>query len=117
MLSSLYSDIKLDNILLDCNWIAKMTDFGFAKKIADSSRGEVTMSTTFCGTLPYECPQILEHKAYNGFKADIWSMVSIALRLPFPQFTNHFTLLLPSRACPSSSCCTTVSRSTIGTGR
>ena len=63
----------MDNVLLDASWVAKLTDFGFAKKISDKSN-KVTMSSTFCGTMPYESPQVLKRRPYNAFKADIWSM-------------------------------------------
>lgn len=70
-----------------------MTDFGFAKQCFDAEKHRVILSTTFwylrtkcfyifknlivlfllhSGTLPYECPQILEHKPYDAFKADCW---------------------------------------------
>lgn len=84
-LSTAHRDIKLDNVLLDQEWVAKMTDFGFAKNFDVDN---MVPSTTFCGTVPYECPQILEHKPYNAFKADIWSMgvtlfIMLHNRFPF----------------------------------
>ena len=60
-------------MLLDGKWVAKLTDFGFAKQCIDKKKNLI-MSNTFCGTLPYECPEILQHKQYNAFKADTWSM-------------------------------------------
>lgn len=69
-----HRDIKPDNILLSEKWVAKMSDFGFAKESFDRSSRRVLLSSTFCGTLPFECPQILEHKPYDAFKGDIWSM-------------------------------------------
>lgn len=55
--------------------MAKVTDFGFAKQSWNAKLNCVILSGTFCGTLPYECPEILEHKKYDAFKADTWSMV------------------------------------------
>ena len=67
-----------------------MTDFGFAKQCYDESRQSVILSGTFCGTLPYECPQILEHKKYDAFKADTWSMgVSLFIML-YDHFPFHW---------------------------
>lgn len=61
-LLSTHRDIKLDNMLLDANWIAKLTDFGFAKQSAKKLHRMVVMSRTFCGTAPYKSPQVLAKK-------------------------------------------------------
>lgn len=71
---SAHRDIKLDNMLLDGQYVAKLTDFGFAKPSAEKERRQVLLSRTFCGTSPYKAPQVLARKPYNGFKADVWSM-------------------------------------------
>jgi testis-specific serine kinase len=69
-----HRDIKTANMLLDARYIAKLSYFGFAKNCIDTATNQVLLSNTFCGTLPYECPEILALKPYNAFKADIWSM-------------------------------------------
>lgn len=69
-----HRDIKLGNMLLDGEWVAKLTDFGFAKQSYDPESKSLIVSKTYCGTPSYECPQIVHHKPYNAFKADMWSM-------------------------------------------
>lgn len=69
-----HRDIKVDNIMLDYSNNAKLTDFGFARIAYDPDTGKLNLSETFCGTLPYYCPQILQKRAYNPFKADVWAM-------------------------------------------
>ena len=74
---SLYTshrDIKLDNFLLSSKYIAKLSDFGFARISYDQNTNRVMMSSTYCGTLPYYSPQILQRTPYNPFKSDVWSM-------------------------------------------
>ena len=67
-----------------------MTDFGFAKQCYDDKHKCVILSGTLCGTVAYECPQILEHKKYDAFKADTWSMgVSLFIML-HDRFPFHF---------------------------
>ena len=44
-----HRDIKIDNILLNENWVAKLTDFGFAVEAVDSE-GNTMHSKTYCGT-------------------------------------------------------------------
>ena len=60
--------------MLDYNNNAKLTDFGFARIAYDPETGRLNLSETFCGTLPYYCPQILQKRPYNPFKADVWAM-------------------------------------------
>ncbi|KAF7494152.1 Testis-specific serine/threonine-protein kinase 4 [Sarcoptes scabiei] len=81
-----HRDIKLDNMLLSDANIAKLSDFGFARTSFDSSLGKVLMSNTFCGTLPYYCPQLLQKTPYDPFKADVWAM-GVSL---FILFENRF---------------------------
>lgn len=74
---SLYTchrDIKLDNFLLSSKFIAKLSDFGFARISVDPNTNRLIMSQTYCGTLPYYSPQVLQKTPYNPFKSDVWSM-------------------------------------------
>ncbi|KAK7603515.1 hypothetical protein V9T40_003514 [Parthenolecanium corni] len=63
-----YRDLKLDNILLDCNGHVRIADFGMCKlqiyldKTAD----------TFCGTPDYMAPEIIKGVKYNQC-VDWWS--------------------------------------------
>jgi serine/threonine protein kinase len=53
-------DLKLENVLIDENLNAKISDFGLAKL-----KNIEKMKQT-AGTISYMCPEIHEKKAYNG---------------------------------------------------
>jgi len=55
-----HRDIKPENILLDENYVPKLSDFGWSTKINnDEYRG------TFCGTYEYMAPEIFENEEYD----------------------------------------------------
>lgn len=66
-----HRDIKLENILINNkdNIIIKLSDFGLSTYININS-----FQKTFCGSVHYAAPEIINGTAYNPFKTDIWSM-------------------------------------------
>ncbi|CAM6058167.1 unnamed protein product [Sphagnum tenellum] len=64
----IHRDLKPENILLDSEGHVRLTDFGLAKEVDDSSP-----SNSLCGTMEYMAPEILLAKGH-GKAADWWSV-------------------------------------------
>ena len=104
-----HRDIKVENILLDTNFVPKLTDFSYSvrltsydnepkhSKSTNQNRHQaqnratsiVRFNETFCGTLPYLSPEMIRQIPYDSRKADVWSLgvslyVMLNDRIPFP---------------------------------
>ena len=78
-----HRDLKLQNILLDKDKRVYITDFGlsqvsFRREKQGVRRGGIQWSRTYCGTLPYMAPEIVNsiNKTvfYDPFPADVWAL-------------------------------------------
>ncbi|XP_022119324.1 testis-specific serine/threonine-protein kinase 1-like isoform X2 [Pieris rapae] len=68
-----HRDIKCENVLLTANQNAKLSDFGFARMCVDKRFKDIP-SETFCGSLSYTAPEILQGSPYYPKPTDIWSL-------------------------------------------
>ena len=65
--SLIHRDLKPENLLLDTEDNVKLCDFGSYVELAVLNR------RSFCGTVEYMAPEILQELPYNS-SVDIWSL-------------------------------------------
>ncbi|CAG9828893.1 unnamed protein product [Diabrotica balteata] len=68
-----HRDIKCENIFLSNVNTAKLGDFGFARHCQTKS-GKSILSDTFCGSVAYVPPEMLQKKQYDPKKCDVWAL-------------------------------------------
>jgi serine/threonine protein kinase len=78
-----HRDLKIENILIDKNGNIKLIDFGLSNFYSSDS-----LLTTYCGSLYFASPELLNGKPYLGPKVDVWSLgiilyVLVCGRVPF----------------------------------
>lgn len=83
-MSMAHRDLKLENILLTDKMHPKISDFSYSVIVDEKE----TQSTTFCGSLPYFAPEILQRKPHNPLPSDVWALgvcfyVMVCDGLPF----------------------------------
>ncbi|XP_045678804.1 serine/threonine-protein kinase MARK2-like [Phyllostomus hastatus] len=71
----IHRDLTPDNILIDGERNIKLADFGFGREFTNYKL------TTYCGTIPYMAPEIMQHQIYNGPKVDAWSLGVVLYRM------------------------------------
>jgi serine/threonine protein kinase len=81
--SIVHRDLKIENILISKNGDIKIIDFGLSNLFAP--RGHLK---TFCGSLYFAAPELLQAREYTGPEVDIWSFgivlyVLVCGRVPF----------------------------------
>ena len=75
----LHRDIKTENLLLDDEWRLVISDFGFAKRIADL-KGASPQPGTILGSEGFMAPEVIFGEAY-GEKADVFSLGCVLAEL------------------------------------
>src|SRR5271170_6646182 len=80
---SLIADLKIENILISKSGNIKIIDFGLSNLYSTRS-----LLTTYCGSLYFAAPELLNAKAYTGPEVDVWSFgivlyVLVCGKVPF----------------------------------
>ena len=81
--SIVHRDLKIENILISKTGDIKIIDFGLSNLFAPHS----TLKT-FCGSLYFAAPELLQAKQYTGPEVDVWSFgivlyVLVCGKVPF----------------------------------
>lgn len=81
--SIVHRDLKIENILITNHEEIKIIDFGLSN-IYSPSR----LLNTFCGSLYFAAPELLQARNYTGPEVDVWSFgvvlyVLVCGRVPF----------------------------------
>ncbi|KAK6854317.1 Protein kinase [Apiospora arundinis] len=81
--SIVHRDLKIENILIHKTGDIKIIDFGLSNLFAP--RGHLK---TFCGSLYFAAPELLQARAYTGPEVDVWSFgivlyVLVCGKVPF----------------------------------
>ena len=78
-----HRDLKIENILISHSGNIKIIDFGLSNLYDPASR-----LGTFCGSLYFAAPELLNAKVYTGPEVDVWSFgvvlyVLVCGKVPF----------------------------------
>ncbi|KAL8929863.1 MAG: hypothetical protein Q9208_001007 [Pyrenodesmia sp. 3 TL-2023] len=81
--SIVHRDLKIENILISKTGDIKIIDFGLSNLFAPSAQLK-----TFCGSLYFAAPELLQARQYTGPEVDIWSFgivlyVLVCGKVPF----------------------------------
>lgn len=89
-----HRDMKLENILIDKDGNAKLTDFGFAGFFDPDSDNRLH---EWCGSPPYAAPEIFLGSPYYGPEIDVWSLGVVLFAMctgTLPFLGDTFELLM-----------------------
>ena len=94
-----HHDIKPSSILFDYKLKPKLSNFGIS---ICAQKGELVR--TYSGSIPYLAPEILQKKAFDPFKADIWALGIVFYqlyfgKLPWKQNCTVFELIDEINKC------------------
>lgn len=89
----IHRDLKPENLLITANGRVKVTDFGFARIVAQTA--EETRRLTFCGTDSYMSPEILIGEAF-GLETDVYSLGIIFCELAARKLADDDTFKVSS---------------------
>jgi serine/threonine protein kinase len=78
--------MKPGNILINSEGFVKLTDFGIAKTLENTT----DLCNTFVGTKTYMSPERIEGKEYS-FSSDIWSLGLIIMEMATGMFPYNFS--------------------------
>lgn len=92
-----HRDIKAANILVDLKGNIKLSDFGCASQLLQSSLGESELLNSLKGTLAWMAPEVVCQSKY-GKKADVWSLGCTLIEMatgttPWGKFKNYVQAL------------------------
>jgi serine/threonine protein kinase len=81
--SIVHRDLKIENILISKTGDIKIIDFGLSNLFAPQSHLK-----TYCGSLYFAAPELLQAKPYTGPEVDVWSFgivlyVLVCGKVPF----------------------------------
>ena len=109
----IHRDLKASNVVITPEGLAKILDFGLAKRLAGSELKQMTLSQaslteegSIAGTLPYLAPELLHGNSADA-RSDIWALGVILYlmasgRLPFEGKTGFALTSSILRDTPAS---------------